>query len=840
MVRFATKVESTHLKIVLIATAALLVGALSLAAGPAWAAEPEDAGGQAAGQGTELAGAEGPAAAGEAAGAPAPAEGADGVGDEAAIGQEPGDLPAASVPEAAQVPDGDEPAPQAEPAAEEEEEASEQVEPVSAARATASKGSAPTAATSASQPVAAPAGSAGADRGTAKAAASAKTTAAAKAAGSSGPAEGVYVLRSALADRSVLDVAGGSAASGANVQLYQYNGTKAQRWRISLDKKSGLYTIASLVSGKVLDVSGASTRAGANVQVYQPNGTAAQRWRLVADGSGWRFVSALRSGLVLDISGGSSSDGANAQVWSSNKTAAQLFYLVSASAPVAVSTADVAEGAYVVRNAASGKVLDISGGSRGASANVQQYSANSTYAQRFYFEPDGKGYYRVYSVGSGLALDVSGADAMPGANVQQYSANGTRAQLWSLRANSDGTVTLLSCAGGNALDVAGASKASGANVQTYTPNGTKAQRFKLEAASLISVGGAVSLRTALAPSRGVDVKGGSSKSGAALQVYDHNGSAAQRFLVTKAPGGAVYLQPVCSRLYVGPSSSGALVQSASKAAWTLSFSKSGSRRGVVLALQGESTAVTAASGAQSAALKVSAAKGNANQAFLPEPASKEALVIDATVRNSFTGISLEGAKAIGIDVSVWNGDIDWRRVAASGISFAIIRCGYGSDYSNQDDKKFYANVSGARAAGIDIGVYLYSYATNTTMATSEAAHTLRLLKSAGLSARDLKYGVYYDIEDEDQMSISLEPICNTYCRAIKNAGYSVGVYSSLSWWNGRLSATSLNSWNRWVAQWPYKTGNRTCSYTGRYELWQCMSDGVVPGIVGNVDMDIAY
>ena len=90
MVRFATKVESTHLKIVLIATAVLLVGALSLAAGPAWAVEPEGAGGQAAGQGTELAGAEGPAAAGEAAGAPAPAEGADGVGDEAAIGQEPG------------------------------------------------------------------------------------------------------------------------------------------------------------------------------------------------------------------------------------------------------------------------------------------------------------------------------------------------------------------------------------------------------------------------------------------------------------------------------------------------------------------------------------------------------------------------------------------------------------------------------------------------------------------------------------------------------------------------------------------------------------------------------
>ena len=824
-------------KLLLVAVAIFALVVLLLAAGPAWADESGDAGGQATGQGAELAGAEGPAEAGEALSAPAPAEGEDGVEDEAAASTAPDGVSAQQV--VAAVAD-DEFASQIGSAVQAERGASVELEvaeklsqTVQISADSPAKGDADVKAGAASAP--------SAPTVPAKTASAKSAPAAAKAPAASGPADGEYAIRSALADRSVLDVAGGSAASGANVQLYSYNATKAQRWRIALDAKSGLYTITSLVSGKVLDVSGASARQGTNVQVYSPNGTKAQQWRLVADGSGWRLESALRSGLVLDISGASRSDGANAQVWSSNKTAAQLFYLVPLSGSAApASTAEVAAGAYVVRNAGSGKVLDISGGSRGSSANAQQYSANSTYAQRFYFEPDGKGYYRVYNVGSGLALDVSGADVMPCANVQQYSANGTLAQLWSVRANSDGTVTLLSCAGGNALDVAGASKANGANVQTYAPNGTAAQRFKLEAASLISAGGAVSLYTALAPSRCADVKAGSSGSGAALQVYDHNGSAAQRFLVSKASGGAVYLQPVCSRLYVGPSSSGALVQSASKAVWELSFSRSGSRRGVVLTLLGKSTAVTAASGAQSAALKVSAAKGGASQAFLPEVASSEVIEMDATVRNSFAGISLDGAKAIGIDVSVWNGDIDWRKVAASGIDFAIIRCGYGSDYSNQDDKKFYANINGARAVGIDIGVYLYSYATNTTMASSEAAHTLRLLKSAGLSARDLKYGVYYDIEDEDQMNISLEPICNTYCNTIRNAGYSVGVYSSLSWWNGRLSGSSLNNWNRWVAQWPFKTGNRTCSYTGRYEIWQCMSDGVVPGIVGNVDMDIAY
>lgn len=126
------------------------------------------------------------------------------------------------------------------------------------------------------------------------------------------------------------------------------------------------------------------------------------------------------------------------------------------------------------------------------------------------------------------------------------------------------------------------------------------------------------------------------------------------------------------------------------------------------------------------------------------------------------------------------------------------------------------------------------------MAASEANHTLRLLRSAGLSPSDLKYGVYYDVEDSDQSNVLLEPICRTYCNKISSSGYSVGVYSFLNWWNSKLTASSFNNWKRWIAQWPYKTGNRTCDYGGRYEIWQCMSDGVVPGIAGRVDMDIAY
>jgi len=214
------------------------------------------------------------------------------------------------------------------------------------------------------------------------------------------------------------------------------------------------------------------------------------------------------------------------------------------------------------------------------------------------------------------------------------------------------------------------------------------------------------------------------------------------------------------------------------------------------------------------------------------------------VLNSFSGISMQGAKAVGIDVSEHQGWIDWQEVADAGIDFAIIRCGYGSDYTSQDDQYFLQNVRGAKAAGLDLGVYLYGHANTTSGAISEANHTLRLLKQAGLKSSDLKYGVYYDFEDpRDQSWLSAwqsAALCNAYCSRIRAAGYGAGIYSSLSWWDAKLYDSSLSKWNHWIAQWPYKTGGRTCSYIGKYAIWQCMSDGSVPGISGRVDMDLAY
>lgn len=200
---------------------------------------------------------------------------------------------------------------------------------------------------------------------------------------------------------------------------------------------------------------------------------------------------------------------------------------------------------------------------------------------------------------------------------------------------------------------------------------------------------------------------------------------------------------------------------------------------------------------------------------------------------SSDGSVIVGATKKGIDVSEFQGKIDWAKVKASDVDFAVIRCGYGSDYTSQDDAQWEYNVSECERLGIPYGVYLYSYANSTAKAKSEAQHTLRLLKG-----HKPAYPVYYDLEDSIVSKAGRTNIINyadIYCSAIEAKGYKAGIYANLDWWNNKLNSSSLNKYDKWVAQW-YKK----CTYTEPYKLWQCTSDGYVPGINGRVDLNFAF
>lgn len=179
-----------------------------------------------------------------------------------------------------------------------------------------------------------------------------------------------------------------------------------------------------------------------------------------------------------------------------------------------------------------------------------------------------------------------------------------------------------------------------------------------------------------------------------------------------------------------------------------------------------------------------------------------------------------------IDVSQWQGWIDWDLVKRSGVDGAIIRCGYGNDMATQDDWHFHRNTDECERLGIPYGVYIYSYAADTEMAKSEAAHVLRLVKGKKLS-----YPIYIDLEENNSKGFAKQA-ANVFGDEIEKSGYWCGVYASLSWWENYLKG--LERFTKWVAHWDVDKPGIDC------DMWQYSSNGRVSGINGRVDMNYCY
>ncbi len=182
----------------------------------------------------------------------------------------------------------------------------------------------------------------------------------------------------------------------------------------------------------------------------------------------------------------------------------------------------------------------------------------------------------------------------------------------------------------------------------------------------------------------------------------------------------------------------------------------------------------------------------------------------------------------GVDISENNNSVDFAALKGARVKFALIRCGYGSDDTDQDDSRFFENVRKARAAGMPYGVYLYSYALNTGQAKSEAAHALRLLGQIDRPA----YGVWFDMEDADGYKAkngmpsddTLVKICEAFCVELQAQGYYTGIYAALSWLENQLDDRRLDRYDKWVAQW-----NEVCEYDKPYGIWQYTDELYIGG-----------
>ena len=197
-----------------------------------------------------------------------------------------------------------------------------------------------------------------------------------------------------------------------------------------------------------------------------------------------------------------------------------------------------------------------------------------------------------------------------------------------------------------------------------------------------------------------------------------------------------------------------------------------------------------------------------------------------------------GSGTMGIDVSKWNGNIDWTAVRNSGVSYVIIRCGYRGSTGGSliEDPTYRKNIKGAKAAGLQVGVYFFTQAINEVEAVEEASMVLNLISGQGVTLP-----VYLDVEASGGRADGIgkdmrTQVCKAFCQTIQNSGYKAGVYANKTWFTSYINTASLTNYKIWLAQYA-----ATPTYTAtRYDMWQYSSKGSVAGISGNVDMNIRY
>lgn len=194
----------------------------------------------------------------------------------------------------------------------------------------------------------------------------------------------------------------------------------------------------------------------------------------------------------------------------------------------------------------------------------------------------------------------------------------------------------------------------------------------------------------------------------------------------------------------------------------------------------------------------------------------------------------------GIDVSRWNENINWAKVKEEGVGFAIIRAGYRGSVTGSlvEDYYFKRNIEGAIQAGIPVGVYFFTQATNQVEAVEEASMVLTLCQDYQLT-----YPIFIDTEGAggegraDKLDAKTRTaVCEAFCETIRNSGHQAGIYASKNWFNDRLDTSRLpDNITIWLAEYADAP-----TYEKKYHMWQYSSSGRILGIEGRVDLNLSF
>ena len=301
--------------------------------------------------------------------------------------------------------------------------------------------------------------------------------------------DGTYVIKSALNENYVLDVAWASTEQGANIEMYQRNNENNQKFNIKY-LGNGYYTIAALHSNKLLDVALGKKTPETNVWQVADNGADAQKWMIKDVGDGYYYIVSKLSGLYLDVYGGVIKNCANVQVYTGHGGTGQKFKFEKISHNNDDNNSNnnnnnyvktIDDGTYVIKSALNENyVVDLEESSIEPGANFALYQRNNGNNQKFNVKYIKDGYYTITVVHSNKLLDVAMNAKTPETNVWQAASNGSDAQKWYIKDVGNGYYNIVSKSSGLNLDVYGGKAQNGSNIQIYTKHDGKGQKFIFE------------------------------------------------------------------------------------------------------------------------------------------------------------------------------------------------------------------------------------------------------------------------------------------------------------------------------------------------------------------------
>lgn len=712
--------------------------------------------------------------------------------------------------------------------------------------------------------------------------------------------DGVYTIASSINRNLVLDVSGVSKDAGANVHAWMSSGGENQLWYIQ-SIGGGQYSVRALHSARFMNVAGSGKTNGTNIHQWSdktPNGD--EKWRIQDNGDGTYTFHAAVNGLALDLAEGKVANGQNVQCWTSNGTGAQRWVLYRSnvqadfSAPVISNirvtevspkgyrvTCTVKDDSGVARvKMPTWTVKDgqddlvwheaaISGDTASFYVNVSDHNNETGKYLTHIYASDTKGYESSASAGEiNVPEDTKGPE-ISNIRITEVSSGGYRVTCtvtdetgvarvkmptWSDRNGQDDLVWHEATLNGNTatfyVRTADHKSETGSYTTHIYADDTRGNNSSTAAPTIhVPFGvpdGYYRLASAVDNSKGLDIAGVSADNGANAHLWAYGGGSNQKFEL-KYQNGYYTLMALHSGKYIdvanGSNVAGTNVQQyqgngSDAQQWMLK--DAGDGYAYVINKSGLYLDVNGTFSDNGTNVQVWTGNGSVAQKWKLIPVEKE---VRKGYNAGYTG-GMAGSGSIvayGIDVSEHQGaGFNFQNLKNSGYSYVILRCGFVS----RKDYRFEEYYAAAKAAGLNVGVYFYSYASTPAEASYEADRCLSYIQG-----KKFEYPVYFDFEDGSARSYNgalAQQICNAFLSKIEAAGYLPGLYGYASWLDPNYGAwvptsSICSKWECWMAN--YYNGSpvnvKSANYPSTYGMYQYTSSNYVNG-VGPLDTNVCY